>query len=653
MSIRKTITLAITLALALTILALTAISASAHPTRELITTFGSFGEPGGIAVDLETGNVYVTDTKTETVDISGATGGPPADNTPSRITGLHIGEGVQEESEPEGVTVDNSCYEHTPRLTGKECEEYDPSYGDVYVVDWATGHPCIQKFKLDGANEYELADEIHDEGSYSVTVDFQGNILGVQALSNTGSIFEPSTWPPINEFKKVVKKIVNGGKVEVEEKLEEISVPQGAVRLPGYVAVDDSGDVYIESVSEDCHASEGCPGVEKLNIGASGNVISQEVFTPTLEGPRRPVAVDHATGVVYVGDGAEVAEYSSYGALQLMFGSSEPFGGSLGKEESGVKGIAVNPEADLVYVVNRLHRDVVVFGGVVLPPVIKAQQPAASSVTQTSALIAGTANPESNQASYYFEYVDAGEYEPAAAEPYRAGGRTATGAFTGGHVAQTVERLALTGLRPGATYDYRLAVSNATSTAYGPNETLTTAAATPPVPSTGPAVEVTATSATLTGMVEPRGLPTSYVFEVGTDMSYGGAKLYGDAGAGTGEVVVAVGLQYLVPGTTYHYRLVATSFDGTSYGQDETFTTPGVPSAIGQPASLPLIASPTVQFPSVAGAIIEPVGAAKGKPKRKAGRQTKKRKSKERSKGKSGKGKGESRRGRSARVRMF
>ena len=181
----------------------------------------------------------------------------------------------------------------------------------------------------------------------------------------------------------------------------------------------------------------------------------------------------------------------------------------------------------------------------------------------------------------------------------------------GGHADEGIERVVLSGLRPGTTYHYRLVVSNATGTSYGPDETFTTAAATPPAVATGAAVEVGATAATLTGTVGPRGLPTSYVFEVGTDAGYGGAKLFGNAGEGTGEEQVSVALRFLTPGTTYHYRLVASSFDGTTYGQDETFTTPEVSPAVAQPPGTPLLASPTEAFPLVAGAVTGPVSAAK------------------------------------------
>jgi hypothetical protein len=614
MSIRKTI--AVMGALALATFGFTATQASAHSTREVLATFGSFGEPGGIAVDLETGNVYVTDTTDNTVDVFGATGGPPVGGVPSQITGLQFTPG-----EPAGLAVDNSCYEHEPRLTGMACEEYDPSYGDLYIVytNLFPDHYKIVKFKLNPGHGYEPAGEINEEelqeSAEGIAIDSHGDIYVAHTSVYESYHVVKETFPPVMEFKKVVEKITNDGEEELKERLEKINIPQTLVIHPAFVAVDgDGADVYIS----DEHSTGSRAGEEviaKLQINDSGGVLSESVLAHAIVGAKLPLAVDQASGVVFVAAGStsvssEIDEYSAGGALQLAFGSAEPLGGSLGKGVTGVNAIVVNSVTGLIYVANPLHEDVDVFGPVVDLPVVGGVQPAASAVSRTSALIAGTATPESVQsADYYFEYVDAAEYEPGAAEPYREGGRTAISALPGSHAAEETDRVALTGLRPGTTYHYRLVVTNASGTAYGPDETFTTAPATPPVAGTGPAGEVTATSATLTGMVAPHGLPTSYVFEVGTDTSYGGARLFGSAGSGTGEVSVAVALAYLVPDTTYHYRLVASSFDGTSYGQDGTFTTPGVPSSIGQPAATALIASPSVQFPSIAGAIDEPVKA--------------------------------------------
>jgi hypothetical protein len=139
-------------------------------------------------------------------------------------------------------------------------------------------------------------------------------------------------------------------------------------------------------------------------------------------------------------------------------------------------------------------------------------------------------------------------------------------------------------------------------TAYGPDETFTTGAEGIPVVQTGTASNVTQTGASISGTVNPEGIETGYAFEIGTDTAYGGAAIYGEAGQGEGAEPITVVVQDLAPGTTYHYRLSASNADGTSYGQDMTFTTPGVPSPILQPLTLPLLAVPDIAFPTESGA---------------------------------------------------
>ena len=82
--------------------------------------------------------------------------------------------------------------------------------------------------------------------------------------------------------------------------------------------------------------------------------------------------------------------------------------------------------------------------------------------------------------------------------------------------------------------------------------------------------------------MDPDGLQTSYEFEVGPSSSYGGAQIFGNAGPDTGVETVTANLGELIPGITYHYRMVATNEDGTTYGADQSFTIPAVPSPIVQ-----------------------------------------------------------------------
>jgi hypothetical protein len=94
-----------------------------------------------------------------------------------------------------------------------------------------------------------------------------------------------------------------------------------------------------------------------------------------------------------------------------------------------------------------------------------------------------------------------------------------------------------------------------------------------PTASTDPAGAVTDVAATLAGTVNPKGSPTSYHFEYGTSTAYGASTADTDAGSGVGAVAVSAGVSGLAPGTTYHYRVVASNAAGVAQGGDQTFTT--------------------------------------------------------------------------------
>jgi streptogramin lyase len=94
----------------------------------------------------------------------------------------------------------------------------------------------------------------------------------------------------------------------------------------------------------------------------------------------------------------------------------------------------------------------------------------------------------------------------------------------------------------------------------------------PPGVETGAATSITTTGAVLTGTVDPNASSTTYRLEYGTTTAYGTSTPVTSAGAGDAPVPVSAQLSNLDPGVTYHYRLVATSPVGTSFGADRTFT---------------------------------------------------------------------------------
>ncbi|HEV3319541.1 MAG TPA: hypothetical protein VG053_07415 [Solirubrobacteraceae bacterium] len=102
-----------------------------------------------------------------------------------------------------------------------------------------------------------------------------------------------------------------------------------------------------------------------------------------------------------------------------------------------------------------------------------------------------------------------------------------------------------------------------------------------PIPGavTEPATNVTASRVTLNGTVNPEGQETKYRIEYGETTTYGKTAYVNEAnaGSGTANIKVSQNITNLHTGTTYHFRLAATSAGNTAYGQDMTFTTRSEP----------------------------------------------------------------------------
>lgn len=109
------------------------------------------------------------------------------------------------------------------------------------------------------------------------------------------------------------------------------------------------------------------------------------------------------------------------------------------------------------------------------------------------------------------------------------------------------------------------------------------AAADPPNAATLIAKDVGQTQATLTATVNPHGAATSVYFDLGTSTDYGVQSAPKDAGAGTEALTVEIPVQGLTAHTTYHFRVVATSPNGTVRGADQTFTTASPPAPAAKP----------------------------------------------------------------------
>jgi DNA-binding beta-propeller fold protein YncE len=197
------------------------------------------------------------------------------------------------------------------------------------------------------------------------------------------------------------------------------------------------------------------------------------------------------------------------------------------------------------------------------PPHAYAITEVASSVKGSEATLRGTVNAESLASTYYFEYGTSKTY----------GSKTAEVSAGSGITNQLVSK-AVTGLSSSTTYHYRVVETNSTGTTTGEDKTFTTTGL-PPGAATEAATRVTATEAILHGAVNPNGFATTVQFEYGLTTAYGSKApaVAESAGVGTSEVAKGVNLTGLLPSTTYHFRLKATSSQGTALGSDLTFTT--------------------------------------------------------------------------------
>jgi plastocyanin len=193
------------------------------------------------------------------------------------------------------------------------------------------------------------------------------------------------------------------------------------------------------------------------------------------------------------------------------------------------------------------------------PPVATTNP--ASLVASFSARLNALLNPHGLPTSFHFQYGTTPGYGLTTAPQSRTGNAfQAIGAN-------------ITGLTANTLYHFRVVASNAAGTTMGSDRTFTTLTPTgPPVVITNPATNVTISSGTLNGSLNPHGLTTTVFFQYGTTTNYGSATAMQTHTGNTYRNITA-NIAGLTPHTTYHFRMVGTNAGGTRMGSDRTFTT--------------------------------------------------------------------------------
>jgi DNA-binding beta-propeller fold protein YncE len=516
--------------------------------RHLLFSFGGEGSGAGqfsqfanvpsspVAVNQSSGDVYVGDPGGNRVEMFDAAGhfvlmfGGAVDKTTGGnvctvVSGDTCGAGVPDPS-PSGPghgffgTAAES-------VTGVAV---DQSTGDVFVAD--RGARLVERFGSQGGwlGQFTAPSDEKVRGGSSLAVDSLGNVYVADGNGGCGC----------------VQKFDSAG--VPDPTTPEIGAAPVLVSAFA-VAVDSANNLYV--------VDRGAGVVQKFD--SSGTLVSSGNYALGLDAGGSPagVAVDPSTNNVYVLDdgGRTVLEYDSSGNL---LSSVPPQSFSLGSS----RGIAFDTFSGDLLVTDGEHDLVGGFGAVVTLPTVTTG--AASGVGTAVVTLAGVVNPSGVLVtSCEFEYGTSKSYgQTAACSPSPGSGSS--------DVSVTAE---VTGLSPDTTYHFRLVARNTTDKSEGADETFTTHGK--PTVDEESTAGVGAAGAKLQAQVNPHGFETEYHFEYGTSAAYGSTAPVPDGklGSGTADEAAAAEITGLQHDTTYHYRVVGTSSQGTVPGPDETFTT--------------------------------------------------------------------------------
>jgi hypothetical protein len=192
---------------------------------------------------------------------------------------------------------------------------------------------------------------------------------------------------------------------------------------------------------------------------------------------------------------------------------------------------------------------------------------AATTVTATTAHLAGSVDAHGRAATWHFQYRPVGA-STWMSSPVPDGAIDANAGQVG--VENAIETL-----EPNTEYEFKLSASVGSVSQETVPLTFKTLIA-PPAVDTAQAAFVTEAGARLVAGVNPRNTSTTFYFEWGETASYGSVApaVPGPAGNGGARVVVNADISALRPATTYHFRVVAENDVGDlERGDDVSFTT--------------------------------------------------------------------------------
>lgn len=506
---------------------------------------GQLEDPEGIAVNNEAGSasegdVYVADTGNRRIDEFTAAGDFVM------AFGKNVG-GLGEDTCTVTCVAGESGTE-PGAFTNPRFIAVDQTTGDLYVAD--TGDNLITKFSESGAYQAQLTGTCEKE-TESPPACTGSKFVPFGALNGIAVDPAGGLWV-----------LTSGSAAEFSDTgVFDKTFPTRSAY--GGLAVDASGGVYVDGI----------------NLAAkyeSGLLVSEFSHIATA------LAVNPATNTVLVFQ----TEYFDAGQLSNDIELFPPFAEPSAPIEtftaeglSGSNGIAVNGAvADYPLYVTQPSTDTVVTYDYLQLPEVSSVPASSVGIKQEAghpvvgATLNGTVDP--NEVP-----VSACEFEYGTTTAY---GKTVPcetehGEPIGEGTAPVPVHADLTNLLPSTTYHFRLRAANANDGSdpevqirhAADDETFLTSGPTI-VSEEAPAAEVTGNTATLSGVVNPGGLPLSKCeIEYGTKAELKASGLYegsvpcapdaAEIGSGTAPVTVHADLEGLVGGTSYSFRLVVST----------------------------------------------------------------------------------------------
>jgi hypothetical protein len=344
------------------------------------------------------------------------------------------------------------------------------------------------------------------------------------------------------------------------------SCPGGTFVTPQSVAFDSSGRLYVVDSAN---------GGRVVKLSPSGN------YESTLQSGKGAVAVavDSASNDVFVGDLTSgtyhVVAYDSTGA------ELDDFAAGLATKSplDVISGqLAVNATTHKVYLSNPGGGTLRVFERIASIPAPTVTAAAPSPVGQVEATLKATVNPEGHVlTSCAFEYTDHADF---LANGFVNAETAPCPGVIGNEESVSISSV-VKGLDTAASYDYRVKVESHGGQAESSGQSFQTLPPLPPEATTTTASALTKTTATLGGTVNPKGGTISNChFEYVTDAAFQSGGFSGATSkscltvpAGNSANTVSAKVTGLTAGTSYRFRVVATSNSGTTQATEQPFAT--------------------------------------------------------------------------------